>query len=270
MNKKWIFVGSFLLVCVLLFVVERFLRHTESFLATGACPAGFTFFTDLKGNSYCCNGMVKDKQCTATGPNTFCGLAPNLPDRRHSGVVLPTCINMMAAIANSTSGKYCNREMPNYIAPGTVGPSWKEGGCSVAPAVGDGSVFPFGSDGKTIATPACLISGKEGIFDIIQNDKTFLMYEWKTPSCETLHLKENVQCPSGTSVQYDTQNYIRCVSSSAYDPNHPAPGFCYPDEVVALLPGMNLETAKTNCISCSYYKKRYIENDTTAKCNTNK
>jgi hypothetical protein len=212
--------------------------------------------------------MVKDKQCTATGPNTFCGLASNLPDPS-SGALLPTCTQMMDAIANTTSGKYCNKEMPNYVAPGTAGISWKYGGCSVAPAKGDGSIFPFGSDGKTIATPACLISGKDGIFDRILEDKKFLTYEWKTPSCETLHLKEKSQCPPGFAIQYDPNNYIRCVSSRAYDPNRPAPGFCYPDEVVALLPGMNLEKAKTNCISCSYYKKRYIEKDTTAKCNHN-
>lgn len=249
---NWIGLG---LLCVCLLLVLRYLQTNEPFLTNNQCPAKFTFFTDLKGSSFCCKGPVKDKQCMAIGKNTFCGLAPNLIDSR-TNLLLPTCTKMMDEIASSTSGKYCSKEMPNYIAPGST-----SGGCSVAPATGDGSQFPTGPDGNNWVTPYCMISGKENILERIQ-------YEQKqgTPSCETLKLKETVKCPSNFSVNYSPMNYVRCNSSSAYDPKNPSPGFCYPDEIVARLPEMNLEKAKTKCISCSYYKKRYIDKDTTAKC----
>jgi hypothetical protein len=238
----------------------HWLHPSEGFISNNQCPAGFTFFTDLKGSSLCCKGTVKDKKCMATNKNTFCGLAPNLIDPR-TNLPLPTCTKMMDEIAASTSGKYCTKEMPNYIAPGNGPASAPTGGCSVAPATGDGSGFPVGTDGNRWATPYCMISGKENLLDRIQDE-----LKQGTPSCETLKLKETVKCPSKFSVSYDPMNYVRCISSSAYDPKNPSPGFCYADEVVALLPGMNREKAKTNCISCSYYKKRYVNKDTTAKC----
>jgi hypothetical protein len=248
------------IICVCLLLVLQYLQTTEPFLAMNQCPAGFTFFTDLKGASFCCKGTVKEKQCMAKGNHTFCGLAPNLVDPR-TNLPLPTCTAMMDEVAKSTSGKYCTKEMPNYIAPGTGPMSYPTGGCSVAAAAGDGSVFPVGPDGNRVATPLCLISGKENLLNRIQDEQ-----KQRTPSCETLKLKEMVKCPSKFSVSYDPMNYVRCISSSAYDPKNPSPGFCYADEVVALLPGMNREKAKTHCISCSYYKKRYVDKDTTAKC----
>jgi len=269
MNKKWIFVGIALLVCVLLFVAERFLRQTESFLSTGTCPAGFTFFVDLKGGSYCCNGQVKDKKCTAKGPNTFCGLAPNLPDPS-TGRLLPTCTKMMEAIAADTSGKYCNKEMPNYIAPGLGPASSPKGGCSVAPATGNGSIFPVGPDGNRPATPFCVISGKQNLFDLLMDNKENGRF-----NCETVKLKESIKCPTGLYVGQDSiqqGGFINCKSSQPYDSKTGNPHSCIPDEVLALFPrsGTNtligLEFAKTICSSCSYYKKRFIEKDTTTKC----
>jgi len=254
---NWIGLG---ILCVCLLLVLRYLQTNEPFLANNQCPAGFTLFTDLKGASFCCKGTVKDKKCTATGKNTFCGLAPNLIDSR-TNMPLPTCIAMMNELVNSTSGKYCAKEMPNYIAPGSGPANSPTGGCSVAPAAGDGSFFPTGPDGNRLATPYCIISGKENLLDRIQHEK-----QQGNPSCETLKLKETAKCPRGFSVSYSPMNYVRCDNSSAYDPNHPAPGFCYADEIIALLPGMNLEKAKTHCLSCSYYKKRYVDNDTTANC----
>ena len=258
---RWI---GLILLCGGLILLLRWLQ-TEPFLATGVCPAGFKFFNDLNGNSFCCKGTVKDKQCTATGKNTFCGLAPNLLDPR-TGKKLPTCSMMMDAIANSTSGKYCTEEMPNYIAPSGT---YKYGGCSFLPATGDGSGFPTGPDGRSLATPYCLIYGKNNLYDYLEHNRQTGVF-----NCETLKLKESVQCPKGLYVAQDPAKqggFITCKSSSLPDSKTGDPQFCLPDEVLAQLKDSNnnligLETAKKVCWSCSHYKKRWIDKDTTAKC----
>lgn len=264
--NRWITATGLLVGCVLLLALIRWLR-TESFLGIGVCPAGFTFFTDLKGASFCCNGTVRDKQCTATRPHTLCGLSPNLLDPK-TNRRLPTCTKMMDTIANSTSEKYCNSAMPNYISPGRV----PYGGCSVEPASGNGSEFPLGPDRNRWATPFCLVSNKKNIFELADDNRKSGMF-----NCETLKLKESIKCPKNLFLAQDPINQggtLYCKSSQPYDSKTGNPHFCLPDETLALYPnrrkdgkeliGMNL--AKTICASCSHYKKRWIDNDTTAKC----
>ena len=263
----WIRLGIF---CVCMILLMHWLHPSEGFITNNQCPAGFTFFTDLKGASFCCKGTVKDKQCMATDKNTFCGLAPNLQDPR-TNLPLPTCSIMLDAIAASTSGKYCTKEMPNYIAPGTGPISYIKGGCSVAPARGDGSVFPFSFDGKNVATPYCLISGKNNLFELADDSRTTGRF-----NCEILKLKESIKCPKGL---YAVQDPVQqggitfCKSSSPYDQKTGNPNFCFPDEVYALFPNqmkrgelIGIDLAKTLCGSCSDYKKRWVDKDTTAKC----
>jgi len=176
---------------------------------------------------------------------------------------------MMDEIAKSTSGKYCTKEMPNYIAPGTGPMSYIKGGCSVAPARGNGSVFPFGFDGKNVATPYCLISGKNNLFELADDSRITGRF-----NCEILKLKESIKCPKGLYTAQDPVNQggmVYCKSSSPYDQKTGNPNFCFPDEQLALFKDANnnligMEKAKTICLSCSYYKKRWIDNNTTAKC----
>ena len=205
----------------------------------------------------------------ATGENTFCGLAPNLLNPRTS-LPLPTCTAMMDAIAASTSGKYCVKEMPNYIAPGRGPASAPNGGCSVASATGDGSIFPAGPDGNRWATPYCMISGKENFFELADDNRTNEVF-----NCETLKLKESVKCPKGLYAAQDPVyqgGMVYCKSSTPYDQKTGNPNFCIPDEQFALFPNretgklLGLEFAKTICMSCSHYKKRWVDGDTTTKC----
>lgn len=264
MKKVYTWIGLGIL-CGCLLLVLQYLQTNEPFLANNQCPAGFTFFTDLKGSSFCCKGRVKDKKCMATGKNTFCGLAPNLIDPR-TNIPLPTCTKLMDEIASSTSGKYCVKEMPNYIAPGRT----EHGGCSVAPAAGDGSDFPTGPDRNRWATPYCMISGKENFFELAADNRTNEVF-----NCETLKLKESVKCPKGLYAAQDPVNQggmVYCKSSTPYDQKTGDPKFCIPDEQFALFPNretgklLGLEFAKTICMSCSHYKKRWVNKDTTAKC----
>jgi hypothetical protein len=175
---------------------------------------------------------------------------------------------MMDEVAKSTSGKYCTKEMPNYIAPGRA----EHGGCSVAPAAGDGSDFPTGPDGNRWATPYCMISGKENYFELAADNRTNEVF-----NCETLKLKESITCPKGLYTAQDPVNQggdIYCKSSSPYDKKTGNPNFCMPDETLALYPNrmkdgkelIGLALAKTICASCSHYKKRWVDGDTTAKC----
>jgi hypothetical protein len=254
---KWIGIA---LLCVGLLAVLRWLRSTEPFLATGVCPAGFTFFNDLKGDSFCCKGTVKDKQCMATDPHTFCGLSPTLPNPR-THTILPTCSTLLDTIGVTTSREQCTNALPNYVGPGTSSMSWINGGCSAAAATGDGSQFPKGR--------FCLNSGKKTIQDIMIYDTGFMNSQSKELTCETLKLLETTKCPPGYSLTYDKDQYIRCVVSN---PNvDPSFKYCYADEILALIKDstgkpLGLDVAKTLCISCSYIKKRWIDKDTTATC----
>jgi len=258
-KQFYIWIGLVTL-CVVLIAFMHWLQ-TEPFLSSGTCPAGFNFFTDSQGNSFCCKGPIKNKKCMANDKYTLCGLAPNLPDP-HSGKLLPTCDQMVKDM--DPSYKFCPSNIPNYVAPG-IGPmSHKNGGCSTGRAEGDGSVFPQGT--------ICLISGATDLEGRTQDDKIFQNAPNGQPSCETLKLQETVQCPANMSVKYDKgQLYVHCmVNNYKYDPKNNVPPLCLTDEVVAMISQNNmpigLEKAKTNCMSCSYYKKRYIDMDTTAKC----
>ncbi len=160
--------------------------------------------------------------------------------------------------------------MPNYIAPGTGPMSYPTGGCSIAAAAGDGSVFPVGPDGNRVATPLCTISGKTTFFELVDNNRTSGRL-----NCETQKLKESIKCPTGLYKVQDPVEQggaIFCRSSAPYDQKTGNPNFCFPDEELALFPNretgqpFGLKFAKTICGSCSYYKKRWVNQDTTAKC----
>ena len=248
------------ILCVGLLALLRRLQ-IEPFLSTGTCPAGFNFFTDSQGQSFCCKGAIKNKQCTAETKYSLCGLAPNLPDPR-TGRPLPTCDQLVKDM--DPSYKFCPSNIPNYVAPG-IGPmSHKNGGCSTSRAEGDGSVFPQGT--------ICLISGATDLEGRKQDDRTFQNAPNGQPSCETLKLQETVQCPANMTTKYDKQMYVYCMQNNyKYDATNRAPSFCWADEVVAMFSDktekpLGLEKANTNCMSCSYYKKRYIDMDNTAKC----
>jgi hypothetical protein len=250
-----------IVLCVGLIALMHWLQ-TEPFLATGVCPAGFVFFNDAHGHSFCCKGSVQNKQCTASGKYTMCGLAPNLPDPR-SGKPLPTCVQLMKD--TDPSSKFCPSNIPNYVAPGLNDPnSWKYGGCSSGRPTGNGSIFPEGR--------LCLISNTTILNERKNLDKKFLHSPFGQPSCETLKLQETVKCPPNMSVKYDEDMYIYCMqNNSKYDAKNDVPVWCAHDESIAMIPDKTgkprgLEQAKHHCMSCSYYKKRYIDKDTTAKC----
>ena len=237
---------------------------------TQTCPSSYRFFNDKAGNSLCCRGTysANGHTCSGTNKDDVCAFVRGVRDPRTPGRTLRTCDDIANDLANSGAGKYCASNMPNYITPGNSPNSKKNGGCSISPAEGDGSWFPRQPGSNQSATPYCFISGASSIYDRMQDDTTF-----QNPSCETVKLQETVQCPANMSVKYDKgQLYVHCmVNNYKYDPKNNVPPFCWPDEVVALLPDktgtpLGLEKAKNNCISCSYYKKRFLDKDTTAKC----
>ena len=234
------------------------------------CPSGYTFFNDKAGNSLCCKGkyIANGRTCSGKNKDDVCAFIRDVRDPRTPGRTLRTCDEIADDLANSGAGKYCTSNMPNYIAPGNSPNSTKNGGCSISPAEGDGSVFPRQPGSNQPTTPYCFISGASAIMDRMRHDN-----EFKNPSCETVKLQETVKCPANMSVKYDKQMYVHCMLNNyKYDPKNNVPPFCHPDEVVALLPikttgkMMGLEKAKTSCMSCSYYKKRFLDKDTTATC----
>jgi len=265
-KQFYIWIGLVIL-CIGLIAVMHWLQ-TESFLSAnacsaGMCPAGFTFFNDVRGNSLCCNGIIKNSKCTAENKYSLCGLAPNLPDPR-SGKPLPTCDQMVKDM--DPSYKFCPSNIPNYVAPGLNDPnSWKDGGCSTGRPTGNGSIFP-------LEGIFCLISNTTILNERKKFDKKFLDSPFARPSCETLKLQETAQCPPNMSVKYDEDMYIYCMQNNyKYDAKNYVPMGCAHDESIAMIPDKTgkprgLEQAKHHCMSCSYYKKRYIDKDTTAKC----
>ena len=271
-QMKWILVGLFLVSCSLLFLGEQYLR--EGFVSR-TCPSGYTFFNDKTGNSLCCRGTynANGHTCSGTNKNDICAFVRGVRDPRNPGRILRTCDEIVNDLANNGAGKYCASNMPNYITPGISNPGMyasKQGGCSISPAIGNGSGFPMGSmNGQWMPLqPMCNISGASDLIKRMKDDTKF-----ESPSCETVKLQETVKCPANMSIKYDKNMYVHCMQNNyKYDPKIDAPPFCYPDEIIGMIPDntsgklLGLEKAKNDCMSCSYFKKRYIDKDTTAKC----
>jgi len=99
-------------------------RNVEGFASpvvdTPQCPpGGYTFFTDRRGESFCCKGRINPYThvCEANDDSGLCAFRPNTLDPRNRNRMLPLCSSM---IVNNHSEQQasCPGSLPNYASIG--------------------------------------------------------------------------------------------------------------------------------------------------------
>jgi len=137
MNSKWIpFLFVFAILGIVLVIVLRddksmiskfvqmISRNIEGFaspiLDSPQCPpGGFNFFTDMRGDSFCCAGRINPytHRCDAAGEQALCAFRPNMPDPRNRHRTLPLCSSMVAN-NHTRQQASCPASLPNYASVG--------------------------------------------------------------------------------------------------------------------------------------------------------
>lgn len=114
---------------LLLFVAAAVWRSSskEAFTATSdgvpRCPAGYQFFNDRVGTSFCCKGRVDPLKNTCApdaGANTLCAFKPNIPDPRNptGRSVLPVCGALRSQLNAQNAAQFCATSLPHYADSG--------------------------------------------------------------------------------------------------------------------------------------------------------
>ena len=100
-------------------------RNIEGFAAqpvleSPRCPAGgYNFFTDRRGDSFCCRGSMNPytHTCDASDEQALCAFRPNMPDPRNRHRILPLCSSMITE-NHTTQQQACPESLPNYASIG--------------------------------------------------------------------------------------------------------------------------------------------------------
>lgn len=137
MSSKWIpFLFIFAIIGIVLMIVLRddksfvskiaqmISKNIEGFAPTPVlenpqCPANYKFFTDRRGDSFCCAGSINryTHRCEAGDDQGLCAFRPNMQDPRNRHRMLPLCASL---IANNhvTQQQACPVSLPNYASVG--------------------------------------------------------------------------------------------------------------------------------------------------------
>ena len=208
--------------------------------AAGACPVGYTSYTDLNGAALCCastNIDIYTRTCAATGTESVCAMSPGIPDSRDPDGAphYPECKRIAKQQAQAQSGKLCPRAFPNYAAASGYG--YK---CCAGPLAAGGT------DCLSGVSCAGLTAG-QNIFN--------------TPSsCERSLLLEKTQCPTGTHLVPDMKGSTSRTSSLSIPLCVGVHGNCLAGGVltnlrqVGYLADINPDK---NIINCDVYTKVY-------------
>jgi hypothetical protein len=100
-------------------------RNIEGFAAqpvleSPRCPSGgYNFFTDRRGDSFCCRGSMNPytHTCDASDEQALCAFRPNMPDPRNRHRILPLCSSMITE-HHTTQQQACPESLPNYASIG--------------------------------------------------------------------------------------------------------------------------------------------------------
>jgi hypothetical protein len=137
MNSKWIpFVFVFAILAVVLTIVLRddksliskcvqmMSRSIEGFasplLDNPRCPTGgYNFFTDKRGESFCCRGAINPytHTCEVADESALCAFRPNTVDPRNRHHILPLCSSLIMD-NHTTKQASCPGSLPNYASIG--------------------------------------------------------------------------------------------------------------------------------------------------------
>jgi hypothetical protein len=90
----------------------------------GTCPVGYTFYTDLDGNSLCCgspNINIFDRSCSAKGKEGVCAFVPGIVDTRdnsNGSKTYPMCHEISAENQLRESGSLCPARYKYHVTSG--------------------------------------------------------------------------------------------------------------------------------------------------------
>lgn len=103
----------------------------STFRPPGSCPVGYTFFTDLDGNSLCCgspNINIYERTCSARGKEGVCSLVPGIVDTRddsYSSKTYPMCYEIAESHQLRESGSFCPAKYKYHVTLGTSNTEWR-------------------------------------------------------------------------------------------------------------------------------------------------
>jgi hypothetical protein len=137
MSSKWIpFLFIFAIIGIVLMIVLRddksfvskiaqmISRNIEGFAPTPVlenpqCPANYKFFTDRRGDSFCCAGSINryTHRCEVGDAQGLCAFRPNMQDPRNRHRILPLCSSLIAK-NHTTQQRECPVSLPNYASVG--------------------------------------------------------------------------------------------------------------------------------------------------------
>jgi len=138
MSTQWVpFLFIFAIIGIVLMIVLRddksliskfvqmISRNIEGFapapvLDNPRCPpGGYNFFTDRRGDSFCCRGAINPytHTCEVADESALCAFRPNTPDPRNKHRSLPLCSSLI--VNNHTKQQAsCPASLPNYASIG--------------------------------------------------------------------------------------------------------------------------------------------------------
>jgi hypothetical protein len=217
----------------------------SNMLPAGACPSGYTNFTDPAGNTLCCGSSnidIYNHTCFAPGPEGICSMSPGIEDTRNiSGDVrhYPLCQKISFQQQQARSGNYCPRKYQHHVnIPGSNG-VYK---CCAA------SLLPGATDCISNASCTGLI-GQQNVFN--------------TPnSCEAVLLQEKLICPPGTHMVNDMPGNTKTTKGLSLPICVGVKGNCIPKLALDSLRKIGLFqdiNPDKNIMNCDVYSKIYVD-----------
>jgi len=122
--RNWfplIFIGLIAATAWVFYSRNKSIEHFSSVSKYGArCPSDYTFFNDVRGDSFCCAGSVDPytHKCMSSGYYGLCAMKPNMQDPNKDYVsILPLCSEMIGS--QREKGEYnCPGLLPHYAPIG--------------------------------------------------------------------------------------------------------------------------------------------------------
>jgi len=215
-------------------------QRKEGFESAVKCPTDYTFFTDKRGDSFCCEGKVDPytNTCTSVIPDGMCAFKPGVRDPRHAGRTMAECGKLRDAQYRSRVQTFCPQKFSHYASSGKccmTGLDTNGAECAAADAA-DKSRYCVGAAS----------AGEQ--------------------RCEEMRLFDATVCPGNLQKTLESLG----PSSNVKTPlcRNGLRDVCIPDNALSYVQKHGMFTAKrpdTWVYACNKWKKYYIDRDTTGE-----
>lgn len=255
-------VASIVAVATYMYFQNKSIEHFSSVSKYGTrCPRGYTFFNDVRGDSFCCAGTVDPytHKCSTFGDYQLCAMKPKMQDPNKDQVsYLPLCSEM---IGNQRKGGEfnCPGLLPHYAVVGKC--------CKNDPEANDADAVDCLPKDNADTSRYCIVDSQQ-----------------KGPLkageqlCSNLKITETAECPTGfEKLNYTLGNReVKKYGSAANGVKLPVcfgmDRTCIPDKAVEHLQNKGIFTDKkvdSWAYSCSGWTTLNITNDLTKPMDRN-